>query len=320
MEKPGNDFALLNNGLTVICDESGVNDRSGRKGKAQLYLLNPQIINGGQTAYTLSRITESSDESTRDQVFEGKEVLVKIIAVPRDETDPSDEAKRTLLIENISAATNSQTTVTIADRASGDPLNLKLQERLFQEYGMIYERKRGEFAEAIRDNYISAGDVLSRTTFARVYLAANGSISRATQKRITIQDLGPDVASNDVKLAKAIIGLSAFKFIVQDRPVHSQRSYFTVLPQIMAVVVASSHFGCELKDKGLAGSEVVNRTWPAFLKFVAGHQPKFVYNVTELDSNSTRLVFRPRNAHYGDGFGKLINEFFSNPANLFDQA
>lgn len=49
----GNDFALLNNGITIICDESGINEQSGRKNKAQLFLLNPQIINGGQTAYTL---------------------------------------------------------------------------------------------------------------------------------------------------------------------------------------------------------------------------------------------------------------------------
>lgn len=168
LEKPGNDFALLNNGLTVICDESGVNDRSGRKGKAQLFLLNPQIINGGQTAYTLSRLYDSLEENERERVFEGKEVLVKAIAVPVVEMDSGSEAKRTLLIESISAATNSQTVVTIADRASGDPLSLHLQECLFQRYGVLYERKRGEFAEGLRDRYIWPEDVVARTQFARV--------------------------------------------------------------------------------------------------------------------------------------------------------
>jgi AIPR protein len=245
-------------------------------------------------------------------------VLVKAVAVPTNETDPGSDAKRTLLIENISAATNSQTIVTIADRVSGDPLNLKLQDRLFQEYGILYERKRGEFAEGVRDGYIRPEDVVGRTKFARVYLTANGSISRAQKRRITVQHLGHDVASNDAKLENAVIGLDAFKIIAHGRLVHSQRSYLVVLPQIRAAVVASSHFGCELKDKGLAGAEVVNRTWAAFLRFAAQRRPKMVNKVTELDSDIARLVLKPGKSGYGIGLEELINEFFSNPANLFD--
>jgi hypothetical protein len=315
--KPGNDFALLNNGLTVVCDESAVNDRSGRKGKAQLFLLNPQIINGGQTAYTLSRIYESLDEGRRERVFEGKEVLVKAIAVPTDKMNPDNEAKRTLLIENISAATNSQTVVTIADRFSGDPLNFKLQERLFQEHGILYERKRGEFAEGVRNGYMRPEDVVGRTKFARVYLAANGSISRARRKRITVQHLGHDVATNDAKLENAVIGLDAFELITPGGQVYSQNSYLAILPQIRAAVVASSHFGCELKSKGLAGAELVNRTWPAFLRFAAQHRPKRVNKVTELDDDNVLYVLKPRKSGYV-GLEELINEFFSNPVNLFN--
>jgi hypothetical protein len=77
MTSEGNEFALLNNGITFVCDESGVNEHSGRKHRAKLFLLNPQIINGGQTAYTLSRLYEKLSERDRKERFSGKEVLVK---------------------------------------------------------------------------------------------------------------------------------------------------------------------------------------------------------------------------------------------------
>src|SRR5579871_6752622 len=49
--RPGsNEFALMNNGLTILSDETNLNERIGQHNKAQLRLLNPQIINGGQTA------------------------------------------------------------------------------------------------------------------------------------------------------------------------------------------------------------------------------------------------------------------------------
>lgn len=241
---------------------------------------------------------------------------MKAIAVPADKTDPENAAKRTLLIENISAATNSQTVVTISDRASGDPLNLQLQSRLFQKYGLLYERKRGEFAEAVRDGYVPPEDIVGRTKFARVYLAANGKMSRAKNKRVTVQHLGDDVASNGSKLENAIVGLDAFKVFTQGRRDHTQKRYLAVLPQVRAAVVASSHFGCELRDKGLAGANVVNRSWAAFLRFAAQRQPKMVSKVTELESRSVELVLKPGKSVYGIGLAELIDEFFSDATNL----
>jgi molybdopterin converting factor small subunit len=40
VSRNGNAFALLNNGITIICDKSEINEQSGRKHRAQLYLTN----------------------------------------------------------------------------------------------------------------------------------------------------------------------------------------------------------------------------------------------------------------------------------------
>ncbi len=85
-----NEFALLNNGITMLSDETYINEKIGKRNKAQLSLKNPQIINGGQTAYTLSRLYEehSVDLAT---VFENKEVLVKVITLIESDAAPLTE-------------------------------------------------------------------------------------------------------------------------------------------------------------------------------------------------------------------------------------
>ena len=57
-DKSTNEFALFNNGITVLSDKTFFTEQTGKKDSAQLKLTNPQIINGGQTAYTLSEIYE----------------------------------------------------------------------------------------------------------------------------------------------------------------------------------------------------------------------------------------------------------------------
>ncbi|WP_196907700.1 AIPR family protein [Candidatus Symbiopectobacterium sp. 'North America'] len=44
-----NELALYNNGITILSDETNINERIDQKNKAQLRIKNPQIINGGQT-------------------------------------------------------------------------------------------------------------------------------------------------------------------------------------------------------------------------------------------------------------------------------
>jgi len=167
-----NEFALFNNGITILSDDTNFNERIGVKDQAQVVVTNPQILNGGQTAYTLSRIYEMLiNGKYKDNIFDNKEVLVKIITFS-PETDDNNDA-RLKLIEDISRATNSQTPVNEADRRANDKIQIELQNMIYNEYGLYYERKRGEFADGIRDGYIKRAQIIDRDIFLRVCMSCD---------------------------------------------------------------------------------------------------------------------------------------------------
>ena len=72
----------------MLSEETNFNERVGVKDLAQVVLTNPQIINGGQTAYTLSRLFEQVLKGELPEaIFDNKEVLVKIITFEMDASD-----------------------------------------------------------------------------------------------------------------------------------------------------------------------------------------------------------------------------------------
>lgn len=180
LDRTSNEFALFNNGITILSDDTRLTEETGQKNRAQLKLTNPQIINGGQTAYTLSKIYEDKlNQGDPDKCFEDKEVLTKVITfLPNTETQ-SNPVEKLQLIEAISKATNLQTDVTDADRKSNDEIQVQIQERIFNEFGCFYERKRGEYWNGSRDGYIDQNRVVYRGTFLRICLACNGFASQA---------------------------------------------------------------------------------------------------------------------------------------------
>jgi hypothetical protein len=145
-------------------------------------LTNPQILNGGQTAYTLSKIYEDAFGSNDpEKCFDEKEVLVKVITF-LDNDDPDSDGdlpSKLQLIESISKATNLQTDVTEADRRSNDKIQIEIQECIFKDFGYFYERKRGEYWNGKRDGYIDQTKILDRGTFLRICMACNGLASQA---------------------------------------------------------------------------------------------------------------------------------------------
>lgn len=161
----GNEFALLNNGITMIAHSFVSTRGTGVKGVGQIILDRPGIINGGQTAHTLSRVYESE----QPQSLEGKEVLLKVVVVPDHNLLTNRQ-----FIEEISNATNEQTKVSEADRRSNHPVQVKLQQKLFQKYGLFYERKRGEFHTGHAAGYINRENVIERVPLAKAFLALKG--------------------------------------------------------------------------------------------------------------------------------------------------
>ncbi|MDZ4654260.1 MAG: AIPR family protein [Coriobacteriia bacterium] len=178
VHKQTNEFALFNNGITMLSDETGFNQQVGAKDKAQVVVSNPQIINGGQTAFTLSRIYEQVlNGDLGPSVFQDKEVLLKIITFSTNGGTSSED--RLHLIEDISRATNSQTPVTEADRRANDKIQVDLQREMYERYGYYYERKRGEFEDGLQDKYIDASQIVRRVEFLRSAMACNQRASEA---------------------------------------------------------------------------------------------------------------------------------------------
>ncbi|REC62881.1 AIPR protein [Chryseobacterium pennae] len=208
ISKETNEFALFNNGITMLSDETLINEKIGQKNKAQLVVKNPQIINGGQTSYTLSRIYEMYKNTNVEEVFENKEVLLKVITL----LDKNDEQGKIELIEEISTATNQQTPVIGADKFANDSINLKIQKVLFDRYGLLFERKRGEFADGIFHNYIIEKQIIERNLFFRMYYSANGNVDKGRQKKLFMkQDFVEETLDDTKKLDNAYFGYLCFR-------------------------------------------------------------------------------------------------------------
>lgn len=185
LEQPKtNEFALLNNGITMLADEAKYSDCIGIADKAQLSLINPQIINGGQTAFTLSKIYEKVLQNNDLSIFEGKEVLLRVISFDKEQNiqlSEEEKNKRLLLIEQISNATNQQTEVEESDRRSNSVVLIELQRLIFKDFGYYFERKQGEYADGLFHGYISNEQVINKETFIRCIMALKGRPSKARQ-------------------------------------------------------------------------------------------------------------------------------------------
>jgi hypothetical protein len=208
INKDTNEFALFNNGITMLSDETLINEKIGQKNKAQLIVKNPQIINGGQTSYTLSRIYQTHKDTDVEHVFQNKEVLLKIITL----LDKNDERSKIELIEEISTATNQQTPVIGADRFANDAIHVEIQKVIFDRYGLLYERKRGEFADGLFNNYINDKQIIERNLFFRVYFSSNGNVEKGKQKKLFLkQNFTSNTLNETDKLDNAYFGYLCFK-------------------------------------------------------------------------------------------------------------
>ncbi len=206
-----NEFALFNNGITMLSDNTYYSDRVGKRNEAAVIITNPQIINGGQTAYTMSRVYEESLENEEDfKVFENKEVLLKIITF-NDELNHLSQEEKLKLIEEVSKATNNQTAVTEADRRSNEKVQVELQYNIFQEFGYFYERKKGEYGDGLRNKYINRNQIIDREVFLRVCLSINGNPSqsrRGSAKQIFKKETFRDILKNPDLFKKYFFGYS----------------------------------------------------------------------------------------------------------------
>jgi len=171
-----NDFALLNNGITILADEQEFTQFTGQKNVGRLTLVSPQIINGGQTAYTLSEVYESNHSGDKSP-FEGKEVLVRVVVLKPQPTDPPENKYR--FIQSVSVSTNQQTQIREADRHSAEPRLVAIQRDIFLRYGYLLELKSGEFYNGLTRKFIDRRFLINRIVLLRCLAALSGRPSAA---------------------------------------------------------------------------------------------------------------------------------------------
>ena len=109
-------FWFKNNGITIVCDASNSQVIQGRH---QVELLNPYIVNGGQTTKTIfnefAKIDENSDEDVKP--FVEAELLVRVYQTKDQE-----------IINSIVTGTNNQNKITATDLKSLHPNVPKLKD------------------------------------------------------------------------------------------------------------------------------------------------------------------------------------------------
>lgn len=269
VESETNEFALYNNGITMLSEETNINEKIGQKNKAQLRIKNPQIINGGQTSFTLSRILLESGAGA-EKIFEDKEVLLKVITL----LDGGSSAAKLELIDEISNATNKQTQVINADRFANEKFHIDVQKMLFDTYGLLYERKRGEFSAGVNDGYVSVNKIIERNHFWRIYYASLGRISKGNEKRLVQKNQFSDIDVEDKdKFDRAVLALEAFAFLSADRSKNAPLNK-NIYAKIFLYVEMFISSGLSLDNEMLDNRAMaLENSWSSFVKEMRSKTP-----------------------------------------------
>jgi hypothetical protein len=124
-------FWILNNGINGVCQDFTINDNS------TLTIKNFQIVNGGQTAKTLTRIVNDLPDNVQ--------ILLRLTKV-------KDKARTSKISMDIAVASNSQNAISARDLHSGDRIQNKIFEHL-DNVGVFYDKKDGEWATVNKKKY-----------------------------------------------------------------------------------------------------------------------------------------------------------------------
>ena len=302
-----NEFALFNNGITLLSEETEIKEQVAQKGIAKLIVKNPQIINGGQTSYTLSRLYEDLEDKS---VFKKKEVLLKVITLPMD----AENAEKNSLIDKISNATNHQTPVGPSDRLSNLDEQIHLQDRVFNRFGMLYERKKGEYSDGILNGYITEGDIIDRSLFIKIYYVLSGQLkSSKTRKLFVSHRWSKETIEDDSKILASLFGCRCYKKLQELSK--SNASDIDMLARVKAMVLLYLPQHVEEFDKVIETNaiEFVKR-WGDFIN---NHSDK-VYNISivkDKGSGKEKVVYKRERAKMrrwinSDKFESDLRSFF----------
>ena len=123
-------FWILNNGINAVCEHFEVNGD-------QLTIKNFQIVNGGQTTKTLTRIVNDLPDEVQ--------ILMRLTKI-------QDKTRTSKISMDIAVASNSQNAISARDLHSGDRIQNKIYSNL-DAVGIFYDKKDGEWATVNKKKY-----------------------------------------------------------------------------------------------------------------------------------------------------------------------
>lgn len=119
-------FWILNNGINAICEDFNIEVIEDR---TYIKIRNLQIVNGGQTTKTLTKIINELPNSVQ--------LLMKLTKIKNKDVV-------SIISKNISIASNSQNAITFRDLHSNDKIQRFISDKL-NDCGVFYDKKDGEW-------------------------------------------------------------------------------------------------------------------------------------------------------------------------------
>lgn len=124
-------FWILNNGINAVCEDFGIIEED------RIRIKNFQIVNGGQTAKTLTRIVNDLPDDVQ--------ILMRLTKI-------KDKGKISKISMDVAVASNSQNAISARDLHSGDRIQNKIFEYL-DKVRIFYDKKDGEWATVNKKKY-----------------------------------------------------------------------------------------------------------------------------------------------------------------------
>lgn len=324
--KTTNEFALFNNGITILSDDTQINSKVAKKDRAQLIIMNPQIINGGQTAFTLASLYEECINYGDYSIFNEKEVLVKIITFIDEQSNDEDtekiKQKKLKLIESLSHATNEQSVVNEMDRRSNEKILVNYQQYIYNDFGLFLNRKQGEFYEGINKKYISKKQIIDLSDFMRIAVSISGDAKKARQSSDTVlfkEDNFKQFFKNEKDYKKYVYGYYCYQYLLEIKKQegnYGMEKYGNALRygRYAVINIVSRKFSedIDIIDYEHSVKEAVNQTlekWIVFENHVIKKQSNKDYFYKYQEENNIKTIYNFDGYYKGKTINKDLEEF-----------
>lgn len=178
-------FLYYNNGITIISNDISNKGHNEKTSKRDLLLINPQIINGCQTANSIVKVLENLDESEINEEYKNVYVMIKALII-----DDKQNEKNEYFYHNVVKYTNKQNAISEKAFASNNDTFERLQSE-FEKRGFLLIVKASDkntfktkYLDKDKDNEQKL--ILKANNFAETL---NASFNKLTDIQIELEKL-----------------------------------------------------------------------------------------------------------------------------------